>query len=75
MLIYLLEFSMGDRMKAVAWPVWLEVWNAQKRGEVAPGCDLRELLRQDREALALMPELAAWPKSQRGCDNQGEVNE
>ena len=55
---------MAKRMEVVSWPVWLEVWNAQKRGEVAPGCDLRELLRQDRETLALMPELRPWPKSQ-----------
>lgn len=58
----------------VSWPVWLEVWNKQKREDVAPGCDLRELLRQDCEALALMPELGPWPKSQNACDNQGEVN-
>ena len=66
---------MAKRMEAVTWPVWLEVWNAQKRGDIEPGCDLLELLRQDREALALMPEVRAWPKSQRACDNQGEVNE
>ena len=66
---------MADRMKAVAWPVWLTLWNEQKRDEVAPSCDLLELLRQDREALAQMPDLKPWPKSQRGCDNRGEVNE
>jgi len=66
---------MAKRMEAVSWPVWLQLWNEQKRQDVAPGCDLRELLRQDREALALMPKLSAWPKSQSGCDNQGEVNE
>lgn len=66
---------MAGRMKAVTWPVWLEVWNKQRRDEVAPGCDLLELLRQDREALALMPELRAWPKNQNNCDNQGEVND
>ena len=66
---------MVKRMEAVSWPAWLEVWNKQKRQDVAPDCDLRELLRQDREALERMPELRPWPKSQRGCDNQGEVNE
>ena len=75
MLIYLREYNMADRMKAVTWPVWLQLWNEQKRDEVAPGCDLLELLRQDREALERMPEVRAWPKSQCACDNQGEVNE
>jgi len=66
---------MAKRMEAVSWPVWLQLWNEQKRQDVAPGCDLRELLRQDCEALGRMPELRPWPKSQNACDNQGEVNE
>ena len=66
---------MAKRMEAVTWPVWLQLWNEQKRGDIEPSCDLLELLRQDRKALERMPKLRAWPKSQRGCDNQGEVNE
>jgi len=59
---------------AMNWQDWLRTWNARPRKAVAHGCDMRDLLRQDFEALARMPRIDPWPEGQRACDNRGEVD-
>ena len=59
---------------AMIWADWLRIWNAQKRQAITAGCDLKELLKADLEALGRMPKLQPWPEGQRACDNRGEVD-
>ena len=55
------------------WPDWLRIWNARQREAITHGCELRELLRLDYEALERMPRLDGWSKDMAVCDNEGEV--